>query len=87
MGPSRLIVLHPEIGGRLTLISKVCLLVLILLSLPAVVKSKKNIFLFVVSIAILLVVKFSVRSSGAAFGGLSSLYLLFLFYQLLVFLK
>lgn len=44
VGPSRLIVLHPEIGGRLTLISKVCLLVLILLSLPAVVKSKKNIF-------------------------------------------
>lgn len=77
VGPTRLIVLHPEIGSRLTLISKVCLLVLILLSLLAVIKSKKNIFLFAVSIVILVVIKISVRSSGAAFGGLSSLYLLF----------
>lgn len=77
VGPTRLIVLHPEISSRLTLISKACLLVLILLSLPAVVKSKKNIFLFAISIIILVVIKISVRSSGAAFGGLSSLYLLF----------
>lgn len=77
IGPTRLVVLHPEISAKFTLVSKVCLLLLILMSLQAVVKSKKNIFLFIVSVVILFLVKFSVGSSGAAFGGLSAVYLLF----------
>lgn len=77
IGPTRLVVLHPEISGLFTLISKDCLFLLIVIGLTAVIKSKKNIALFTVSIGILIIVKMSLHSSGVAFGGLTALYLLF----------
>ena len=77
IGPTRLVVLHPEISGLFTLISKDCLFLLIVIGLTAVIKSKKNIVLFAVSIGILIIVKMSLHSSGVAFGGLTALYLLF----------
>lgn len=77
IGPTRLVVLHPEISGLFTLISKDCLFLLIVIGLTAVIKSKKNIVLFAVSIGILIIVKMSLHSSGIAFGRLTALYLLF----------
>ena len=50
---------------------------LVVIGLTAVIKSKKNIVLFAVSIGILIIVKMSLHSSGVAFGGLTALYLLF----------
>lgn len=77
IGPTRLVVLHTEISGLFTLISKDCLFLLIVIGLTAVIKSKKNIVLFAVSIGILIIVKMSLHSSGIAFGRLTALYLLF----------
>ena len=87
IGPTRLVVLHPEISGLFTLISKDCLFLLIVIGLTAVIKSKKNIVLFAVSIGILIIVKMSLHSSGVAFGGLTALCLLFFILPVVGFLQ